>query len=323
MKKTTIKDIARVSGLSIATVSLSLNNSPKITLKTRSKVIEIAEELNYVKNNSASNLRTKQNKNICMFIPENEIFNDLQQVITQTLKLLQKSYNVLFYTYSRQNIHHLLRCAESNNCDTCILFMPSNKPMFITKSRMLIISIDQLDKYGSTVSIHPDYQLMAKFALTQIDQSRFKYIYMLNDKRDQSLSTKVINATIKDSLKNMVNIRSIEFISLDLKDLPQIYDKYSISLKMTAFVSTNFDALLMLRNVIQSAFSLEFEHVQKSKQWIYLNKFGSSLNSTNLMTEVIFDNDLLSQEIVKLVDNNVQDAKRIMLSPKIIEHLDY
>ncbi len=41
----TIKDIARVAGVSIATVSRVINNGPKVGQKTREKVTQVMNDL--------------------------------------------------------------------------------------------------------------------------------------------------------------------------------------------------------------------------------------------------------------------------------------
>jgi LacI family purine nucleotide synthesis repressor len=60
-KVTTIKDIARVASVSIATVSIVLNgkgNERKISQETQTRIKQIAQDLNYVPNQSAKKLRS-------------------------------------------------------------------------------------------------------------------------------------------------------------------------------------------------------------------------------------------------------------------------
>ena len=56
----TIKDIAKLSGVGVSTVSRVLNNSPDVSDASRKKVLEVIKKYNYVPNNSARDLvRTK------------------------------------------------------------------------------------------------------------------------------------------------------------------------------------------------------------------------------------------------------------------------
>lgn len=52
----TIKDIARISGVSITTVSRVLNDRPDVSAESRQRVLEVIESTNYIPNNSARDL---------------------------------------------------------------------------------------------------------------------------------------------------------------------------------------------------------------------------------------------------------------------------
>jgi LacI family transcriptional regulator/LacI family purine nucleotide synthesis repressor len=55
----TIRDVAKIAGVSRSTVSLVLNNSPLVKENTRQKVLDIIREIDYVPNNSARSLSSK------------------------------------------------------------------------------------------------------------------------------------------------------------------------------------------------------------------------------------------------------------------------
>lgn len=53
MKKTSIKDIAKLSGVSVATVSRVINDNGRFSEETREKVLAVIKETNYQMNFSA------------------------------------------------------------------------------------------------------------------------------------------------------------------------------------------------------------------------------------------------------------------------------
>ena len=58
--RVTIKDIANMSGVSVATASMALNDRPGINKDTKKKVLEVANKLHYRPNHSARSLITKK-----------------------------------------------------------------------------------------------------------------------------------------------------------------------------------------------------------------------------------------------------------------------
>ena len=64
----TIKDIARLSGVSITTVSRVLNNRPDVSAESRRKVEAVIESTNYIPNNSARELVRTDSNNIGLVV---------------------------------------------------------------------------------------------------------------------------------------------------------------------------------------------------------------------------------------------------------------
>lgn len=63
----TIKDIARLANVSHTTVSRALNNSPLIKEVTKRKIVEIAQQLNYIPNYNAKSLVLQRSHTIGLF----------------------------------------------------------------------------------------------------------------------------------------------------------------------------------------------------------------------------------------------------------------
>jgi LacI family transcriptional regulator len=65
---TTIKDIAKVAGVSVTTVSRALNGYSDVNENTRQKIIEVAKQLNYIPNTIARSLVMNKSKTIGLLV---------------------------------------------------------------------------------------------------------------------------------------------------------------------------------------------------------------------------------------------------------------
>lgn len=97
---TSIKGIAKIAGVSTATVSRVLNNYPSVSEKTRQKVKEVIFALDYYPNALARGLKTRTSKTIGLLLPE--IQNMFIPAVTFGLEeiLKENGYSVLLaYTF--------------------------------------------------------------------------------------------------------------------------------------------------------------------------------------------------------------------------------
>lgn len=76
---TTINDVAKKAGVTIGTVSKVLNNYNNISEKTKQKVLQAAQELNYFPNKIASALASKNSNRVALYL----YINDQRQAIDE------------------------------------------------------------------------------------------------------------------------------------------------------------------------------------------------------------------------------------------------
>lgn len=84
----TIKDVARVAGVSVATVSRVVNNGPKVSAKTKEKVSKVMRQLGYTPNENARALVTQKSTTIGVVIPDitDPFFASLASGVEQVAK---------------------------------------------------------------------------------------------------------------------------------------------------------------------------------------------------------------------------------------------
>jgi len=94
--KTTIKDIAQIAGVSVATVSRVINNKSKgVSEKTRKRIWGIIEENNFQPSAVARGLVTKRSKIIGLMIPDitNPFYSKLAKGVEDAASL--RNYNII------------------------------------------------------------------------------------------------------------------------------------------------------------------------------------------------------------------------------------
>jgi DNA-binding LacI/PurR family transcriptional regulator len=96
--KTTIKDIAKVTGLSLGTVSEALKGKHRVAAKTRELVQKVAKELNYIPNNLGRALQSQRSSLLGYFLIDitKSFFVDILQEITFAATL--EDFAILFQT---------------------------------------------------------------------------------------------------------------------------------------------------------------------------------------------------------------------------------
>lgn len=85
----TIKEIAKLAGVGITTVSRVINNSGPVSPKTREKVMAVVTEYNYIPNNSARNLKATTSNSVALLVKSiaNPFFQKMIHVIEQKVAL--------------------------------------------------------------------------------------------------------------------------------------------------------------------------------------------------------------------------------------------
>ncbi|THF72877.1 LacI family DNA-binding transcriptional regulator [Cohnella fermenti] len=96
----TLKDIARVAGVSTATASLALAGDPRVNVKTKRLVEEVAKRLNYVPNEIGRSLRAKKAETIAFIFPNSPHFAFTHPYFSQLLEgisevLVENSFHLM------------------------------------------------------------------------------------------------------------------------------------------------------------------------------------------------------------------------------------
>lgn len=95
METITIKDIAKLCGVGVSTVSRAINNHPDINEETKTMIMQIIKKYNYIPNNSARNLKRTDSNTIAILVKgiTNPFFSSMIKIFE--IRVKEKKYSFI------------------------------------------------------------------------------------------------------------------------------------------------------------------------------------------------------------------------------------
>ena len=193
----TSRDIAARAGVSQATVSRALRNSPLVRPETRERVHRIARELNYFVNRNAAGLRTHQSNTIALLLFDemggerseiNPFFLSMLGSITRSAAAL--GYDVLVSFQQLSDDWHL-RYEVSNRADGIIVLGYGDYVSYREKLDALAEADTRFIIWGPMVEGQPGYSLccdnvsgglQATRQLTRLGRRRIAFLGRISER---------------------------------------------------------------------------------------------------------------------------------------------
>ncbi|MTT31769.1 LacI family DNA-binding transcriptional regulator [Terrilactibacillus sp. BCM23-1] len=181
--KITIKDIARMAGVSIATVSRVINNSKPVNEDVRMRVLKAMEQTNFLPNAMARNLAKNKSYLLGVMIPDvkNTVLDDLIHGINHVSELY--GYNTMLSLTSGmlENELHYFNKFREIQADGIILASDYLKENLITNIKQTNIPCILVgrDRSDAIPSVHIDNITAAYEAVTYLIQQGHRKIGML------------------------------------------------------------------------------------------------------------------------------------------------
>ncbi|AMC11054.1 LacI family transcriptional regulator [Lutibacter profundi] len=183
MKPITLKDIALKLNISVTTVSKALQGRRDVSKSTRQSVVDLAEEMNYVPNSVAVNLRTQQTKTIGVIIPT-VVHQFFSKVIDGVIEEAEKQGYLVITLQSNENFEFekkQLQLLMQKRVDG-ILISLSNETQHcnhlneIIKNEIPIVLFDKIYKLANCSKVYIDDQQAAYNAVTSLIKKGYKRI---------------------------------------------------------------------------------------------------------------------------------------------------
>jgi len=169
MKNLNIKDIARIAGVGVTTVSRVLNNRPDVKDDTRQKVLSVMHEYNYIPNNSARNLKRNTSNNIGVLVKgiHNPFFSKMIKSIEEEID--KEDYSLILH-YNESN---------PNDADAAVELIKEKKLKGLI---CLGGDYDNLDDNEELFNLDTPVVLTSTFVMENMNKSLFSSVIIENNK---------------------------------------------------------------------------------------------------------------------------------------------
>lgn len=211
MSNYSIKDVAKLAGVSIATVSRVLNKKGKYSKKTEEKVLKVVDDIGYQVNYNAKSLRTKISHTIGILVPDisNYFFANLVQEIEKSL--FENSYSTIICNTDRslKKEKTYLQILENKNIDALIAISGNIEKGFEFSSKNKKIPYICIDREPAnledTIYISSDHFMGAYQATSHLLRTGCKQLAFLGPKKMSSSSKRRFDGYLKALEDNKID----------------------------------------------------------------------------------------------------------------------
>lgn len=247
--RATIKDIASAAGVSVATVSYIMNNTPGKTIsdQTRNRVLAVAEELHYVPNTSAQRLKTNRTKCIAVRLSNNLSQPRYHNIIQGIRSYLAPSgYSILLTSFDeRGSLSGCLDACMRGQADGMIYIaargigIPEKDLEWIRKWNIPVSAVDCMGSVPDVSSVVYGYYSSSRDRVDILLQNGYRKIVYLRPKYQN----------YKESAREQ-GVRSIlmerEDVSVEVRHMESLDEEW-----YNRYLTQNYDdsALWMIKEV--------------------------------------------------------------------------
>ena len=183
-KRVTIKDVAKAANVTPQTVSRAMRNAPDISVETRDRILEIAAKLNYVKNSTASALRSGSTRLIAVIFDNlrNVYFSIMADYIQFCLK--ERGYTMLTLSQQKAKLdEESYMTAASHNVDGIITFIePENEiTSLIEKYKVPVLLFGRRTEVSGVDYVYTDDEKGGALAAEKLIGSNCKKLLMISE----------------------------------------------------------------------------------------------------------------------------------------------
>lgn len=308
-----IKDVARLAGVSVTTVSRVMNNRGYISEKTRNKVKNAMEELNYHPNEIAKSLFRQKSNIIGLILPDISVnfYSEVTKYIEEILYengyklMLCNAYN------SKDREKEYINMLQANKVDGIIIGSHTLEIEDYLKVSLPIIALDRNlgDKIPIVCANHGEGGILAANHLIRCG---CKNVVQFSGTKDLNSTTNKRHILFEKTMKeNNININTIE---MELNTFSNEKNEYYINYMFEHY--KNVDGVFATDNlailVIKEAYKRNIKIPEDMKIIGYDGTINSNLFIPKLTT--------IKQPIKEICVDAVDKLIKLINGEKILVH---
>lgn len=322
--KTTIYEVAKEAGVSLATVSRVINKSEAVRPATRMKVMAAIDKLSFVPSAVAQGLALNKSKNIALIVPEAS-FSYVSKIINGVVDVVHiYNYNVVLHStnFGQFEVNKIIDRVIQNRMDGVI----------ILSSELTTKALDQFSKYKIPVtivgtpikgnlrtSVYVNYEKVIEEIINDYLVQEKNHITFIDGDYNRFITQEMVNG-IRDAYKKY---------DLEFDGLLKVEDSYSKSYhQIKEYLKTNkVDLLLGARDslaiaALNAALDLGIKIPEELEIIGFNNTKYSRMSRPSLSTVDVPLYELgaiAARQMVKMLDNQKVDNPNHELNTSLIK----
>ena len=331
-KKVTIKHIAELAGVSVATVSRALKDDSSASLKTKEKVLRIANEQNYHPNSLAKGLREKKTGTVGI------IFNDLNNPFyTETLneissQLYERNYSLIICpsNYDAESEKKNILSLISRRVDG-IIMSPidenSENLKILSDNHMETVLIDCIPHFEDKSYVYTDHLRGFELAIEHVISNGHREILFMMSRQDRSLVTHLVTVYKKTLQKHNLVYKEELIIYADKLTIESGYRAFkSLLTEDVQGKLLNFTSIITMNDLLAlGVYKVANElgiNIPGNYSIIGYDDIETASVVSPPLTTIHQSRKRIGRESVNLLLENIgkrpQDKKRICFEPYIV-----
>jgi LacI family transcriptional regulator len=230
-KKVTIKQIAKLAGVSVATVSRAMRKDPATSSKTTQKILHIARKLNYYPNLLAKGLRQNKTRIIGIIFNDlnnpfyTEILSEIGEILNEKNYSMDISYSHYDFERERKNIISLL----SRRVDGIIMSPiddQSKNIELLSENNVETVLIDSYPYFNEKSYVYTNHRRGVELASEYLIQHGHRDILLFIGPQEKSMTDHFVKGYIETLKKHKLKVKQELIIQSSELSIDSGYEKF-------------------------------------------------------------------------------------------------